>query len=174
MKARWAVSWSTSAALVERVNRGWFSGSLTADPPRNANNSHARLVILTHRSIPARVPRRDLSHVHLRLSSPQDLRHGGCAVGPPLRMGHRRSSTMGFTDAYPTLYRALRYDTTSARDGCVAQARIPSTGGGASPLEHLPDASDSPVDRRAVMPCGTYPRTVASPSTVMQLQIPGF
>ena len=46
MKARRAVGCSTSAALVERFNRGWFSGSLTADPLRSAKNSHGLLVLL--------------------------------------------------------------------------------------------------------------------------------
>ena len=36
---------STSAALVERFNLGWFSGALTADPLRHAKNSHGLLVI---------------------------------------------------------------------------------------------------------------------------------
>jgi hypothetical protein len=49
MKARRAVGCSTSAALVDRFTRGWFSGSLTADPLRNAKNSHGLLVILTVR-----------------------------------------------------------------------------------------------------------------------------
>jgi hypothetical protein len=47
MRPRWAAGSTTSAALVEHVNRGWFSGSLTADLLRNGKNSHGPLVILT-------------------------------------------------------------------------------------------------------------------------------
>jgi MgsA AAA+ ATPase C terminal len=46
MKARWAVDCRTSAALVERFNRGWFPGSLTAETLRHAKNSHGLLVTL--------------------------------------------------------------------------------------------------------------------------------
>ena len=46
MKVRRAVGCGISAALVARFNRGWCSGSLTADPLRNAKNLHGRLVIL--------------------------------------------------------------------------------------------------------------------------------
>src|SRR5262245_14398800 len=49
MKARRAVGCRTSTALVERFNLSWFSGSLTADPLRHAQNSHGLLVILTVR-----------------------------------------------------------------------------------------------------------------------------
>jgi hypothetical protein len=49
MRPRWAAGSTTSAALVEHVNRGWFSGSLTADLLRNGKNSHGPLVILTVR-----------------------------------------------------------------------------------------------------------------------------